>query len=393
MHFPISDDACKEPRPTPLYAACASYSVTNSWTAVNGFAAARVYSKAEDEYRAASEDAALVDLGPLCRYTLRGPDAASALARLTTTPVHELAVAESARGLILDADGAVANFADVTRLSGDLYLLTTASPADRRLDLAARGFDLALANVGAEVAALGIVGPAAREAAAAAGIDLLSADASAQGRVRGVELAVRPINFGAAPGVEIIYPAEDALVIWERLKRKRPLPVAGIDALEILRIEGGAPRLGVDFENADFAAAADKRRPDEIGLPHLAPPNRAWFNGRRAMKSAPDPERYLVVLTIDADAAPGGATVYYRNETVGRVTSAAFSPRLRRAFCFADIKASALDRPLEIGTAGHGPVGAGGRAGALLHDTAESRLAAAFRESLRGATDFQRSNV
>jgi len=389
MHFPICNDECAEPRPTPLYAACAAHSISNSWTAVNGWAAARAYSNPDDEYRAASDDAALVDLGPLCRYTVRGPDAASALARLTTTPVGELAIAESARGLILDAGGAVANFADLTRLSGDLYLLTTATPADRRLDLATRGFDLAVANVGAEVAALGIVGPAAREAAAAAGIDVLSADASAQGRVRGVELAVRPINFGAAPGVEIIYPAEDALVIWERLRRKRQLPVAGIDALEILRIEGGAPRLGVDFLNADLADAAGKRRPDEIGLPHLAPPNRAWFNGRRAMKGAGDPERYLVVLTVDADAAPVGAAIFSRNETVGRVTSAAFSPKLRRSLCFADIKASALDRPLEVG-----PVDAGGgRVLARLHDTAESRLAAAFRESLRAATDFRRSSV
>lgn len=389
MHFPADLADAKEPRPTPLYAAAASQSVSNSWTAVNGWAAARVYTKIEEEYRAASEDAALVDLGPLCRYTVRGPDGATVLARLTSTPVHELAIAESARGLILDAGGCVADFADLTRLSGDLYLLTTATPADRRLDLAVRGFDAEVCNVGAEVAALGIVGPQAREAAAAAGIDVLSADATAQGRVRGVELAIRPISFGAAPGVEIIYPAQDALVIWERLKRKRQLPVAGLDALDILRIEGGAPRLGVDFISADRAGEAERRRPNEIGLPHLAPPNRAWFNGRRAMKAAPAPERYLVVLSIDADAAPLGATLHARNETVGRVTSAAFSPRLRRALCFADLRAEAIDRPLEAAL----PGGPADRLPARLHDTAESRLAAAFRDSLRAATDKRGSRV
>ncbi len=386
MHFPQGDDDCKTPRPTPLYAAAASQSTSNSWTAINGWAAARVYAKVEEEYRAASEDAALVDLGPLCRYTVRGFDAAKVLARLTTTPVNELSVAESARGLILDAAGAVVDFADLTRLSGDLYLLTTATPADRRLDLAARGFEASVSNVGAEVAALGIVGPGARDAAAAAGIDVLSADASAQGRVRGVELAIRPINFGAAPGVEIIYPAEDALVIWERLKRKRQLPVAGIDALDILRIEGGAPRPGVDFVSADRAAAGAARMPDEIGLPHLAPPNRAWFNGRRAMKNAADPRRYLVVLTVDTDLAPVGATIHARAEIVGRVTSAAFSPRLRRALCFADIDAAALDRPLEAAL----PEAPGMRLPARLHDTAESRLAAAFRETTRAATESRR---
>lgn len=384
MNFPAADD-CKEPRATALYSAAASLSTANSWTSVNGWATARLYSSLEDEYRAAAEDAGLVDLGPLCRYTIRGPDAASLLARLTTTPVAELGLAESARGLILDADGAVVDFADLTRLSGDLFLLTTTAPIDRRLHLAARSFDVATANVAGLVAALAVVGPAARDAAAAAGVDVLSADATAQGRVRGVELAIRPMNFGSAPGVEIIYPAEDALVVFERLRRKRALPPVGLDALEIIRIEGGAPRLGLDFISADRARADEKRLPAALGLPHLAPPNRAWFNGRLAMKAAPQPARRLVVLSIDADAAPAGTVVLSRGEIVGRITSSAFSPRLRRALGFAEIDAAALDgRPLDVLSA------ARERAGAHLYETGESRLAAAFRESSRSATDSRR---
>lgn len=381
MIFPRDEDI-KDPRPTALYAATASLSAANVWTSVNGYAAARVYTTLEEEYAAASEEAALVDLGPIRRYSLRGPDAATLLARMTSTPVHELGVAESARGLILDGDGAVVDFAELTRLSGDLYLLTTARSADRRLALAARGLDVAIANIGAMVAALGVIGPAAREAAAAAGIDVLSADATAQGRVRGVELAIRPINFGAAPGVEIIYPAEESLVIFERLRRKRALPAAGLDALEILRIEGGAPRIGVDFQSADLGG--DKRLPDEVGLPHLAPPNRAWFNGRRAMKRAKPTGRWLVVLSVEADAALAGGPIHARGEPVGRITSATFSPRLRRALCFADLDAAAFGKPLEAAVAG------GGRAPAQLHDTAESRLAAVFRDSLRHATESRR---
>lgn len=387
MHFPASDDAA-EPRATPLYAAAAGLSSTNSWTSINGFAAARIYTSVEDEYGAASEAAALVDLGPMRRYTLRGPDASIALARLTTTPVGEIAVGEGARGLILDAEGYVVDFADVTRLSGDLFLLSTATPVDRRLQLAVRGFNAEALNVGAMVAAIGLAGPRAREAASAAGIDLLSADATAQGRVRGVELAIRPLSFGAAPGVEIMCPGEDALVIWERLRRKRPLPAAGVDALEILRIEGGVPRVGVDFHGADVSGGGGVRMtPDEIGLPHLAPPNRAWFNGRRAMKSASGAGRYLVVLSIDCDRVETGAAIFSRGEAVGRITSSAFSPRLRRVVAFAEMAAAALGRPLEAATP------ASGKAAARLHETAESRLAAVFRENLRTATESGRSSV
>ena len=385
MIFSASADLAGEPRATPLYAASASLSAANSWTSVNGWTAARVYTNVEEEYRQAAHGAALVDLGPFCRYTVRGEGAAPLLARLTTTPVAELGVGESARGLILDGAGAVVDFAEIARLGGDLYLLTTTAPADRRLQLAARGFDAALSNVGREVAALGVVGPKAREAASAAGFNVQGADLAAQGRVRGVELAVRPINFGAAPGLEIVYPAEEALTLWERLRRAGKLIAAGLDALDILRIEGGTPRVGVDFISADRAGPGEARTPAEIGLPHLAPPNRAWFNGRRAMRAAPAPQRVLAVLAADADAIAAGAAVFAKGVPAGRVTSAAFSPDLRRALCFADLPVSALGEPLEIGAAPGGE-----RVGAAIRETAESRLAAAFRKSLRAATESRR---
>lgn len=186
MIFSASADIAGEPRATPLYAASASLSAANSWTSVNGWAAARVYTSVEEEYEHASQRAALVDLGPFCRYTVRGERAAELLARLTTTPVTELGVGESARGLVLDGAGTVVDFAELARLAGDLYLLTTTAPIDRRLQVAARGFDVALANVARDVAALGVVGPKAREAASAAGFDVQGADLAAQGRVRGV---------------------------------------------------------------------------------------------------------------------------------------------------------------------------------------------------------------
>ncbi len=385
MIFSASADISGEPRATPLYAAAASLSAANSWTSVNGWAAARVYTSVAEEYRHASGAAALVDLGPFCRYTVRGDGASPLLARLTTTPVAELGVGESARGLVLDGAGSVVDFAELARLGGDLYLLTTTAPIDRRLQVAARGFDVSLANVGRDVAALGVVGPKAREAASAAGFDVQGAELAAQGRVRGVELAVRPINFGAAPGLEIVYPAEEALTLWERLRRAGKLIAAGLDALDILRIEGGTPRVGVDFISADRARPGEARTPAEIGLPHLAPGNRAWFNGRRAMRAAPAPQRILAVLAADADDIPAGAPVYAKGQAAGRVTSAVFSPELRRALCFADLPAGALGEELEIGAGADGA-----RVAAAVRETAESRLAGAFRKSLKSATESRR---
>ncbi len=388
MIFGGEDTSGEEPRPTPLYSACASASVSNRWTSINGWAAARVYTSVEEEYAAMIEAAALVDLGCICRYTVRGPDASAMLARLTSAPVRELATGESARGLVLDAEGFVADIADVARLSGDLFMLTTSAPIERRLQAGARGFEAAVEDITALVSALGIVGPDARDVAAKAGFDVPADDAAAQARVRGVETSVRSIHVGAAPGVEILYPREEALTLWERVRRARRLPAAGVDAIEILRIEAGSPRPQVDFVRADGAPRGAARRPAEIALPHLAPIDRGWFNGRRALAGAGPRERGLAVLAADSDFISVGSSVVAKGAVVGRVTSATFSPRLRRALCFAELSASVSGKSVEIGASAASP-----RVAAAFHETPEGALAVSFRANVSSATDSRRRLV
>lgn len=376
MIFPVDDPEAENPKPTALFAAAAGVAAANSWTCVNGWTVARVYSCAAEEYDAAQSAAVIADAGPIARYAVRGAGAADFLARATSAPVSALEIAESARGLMLDEEGGVIDIVETARLGRDLFLLISSQPHARRLQLAARGLDVVCEDITGAIAALVILGPEARDVAAAAGLDVSSETLAAQGRVRGVELSVRPIHFGALSGVEIMYPHNEALTLWERLRRARaPRPI-GLDALEILRIEGGAPRPGLDFVNAERARQGDlRRRPLELGLDHLAPTDRAWFNGRRALKAPTRPRRLLAVLAIDADAASPGAAVFGRKGPVGSLTSAAFSPRLKRVVAFADLEPEALGASLSVALAGEGEA----RAAARLFETPESRLAKAFR--------------
>lgn len=380
MMLPAEDPNAEEPKPTALYAACAGASVANSWTAVNGYAVARAYTSTAEEYEAARASAVLADLGAVARYTARGKGAADFLARATSAPVLGLEIGESARGLMLNEAGVVVDVVEAARLGSDLYMLACTRPHSRRLQLAARGVDARVEAIGAEIAALAIFGPSAREVARAAGLDVPAGEHAVQSRVRGIETSVRPIHYGALAGLEVIFPYEEALALWERIRRARGPGPIGLDALEIARIEGGAPRPGVDFTPADrVVRSEDGRFPAEIGLDHLAPTDRAWFGGRRALKAAGPARRVLATLAIDADAAPPGAIVQGRRGQVGRLTSAAYSPWLRSVVAFADLRADALAGPLEI------ELGAdeAARAPARLFETPESRLAAAFRAAAK----------
>lgn len=386
MIFPADDIVAEAPRPTPLYAAAASVSDANLWTSVNGWSAPRVFTSVEEEYKAAKSGAAVADLGPLSRYAVRGRDAAAFLSRVTTAPAARLKPGESARGLILDDQGGVVDLAEVSQLSKDLFMLTTPTAHARRLQLGARGLHAAADDIGDEVAALGVFGPGAEDALGAAGLKTPGADVAASAMVRGVETAARPIQFGALHGVELVFPKAEALTVWERLQRRAGLSPIGLDALEVLRIEAGAPRPGVDFISAERARPGGVRTPAEIGLSHLAPLDRGWFNGRRALRRAGPPLRRLVTLSIDDEVSMPGAAVFFGGKAVGRITSCGFSPALKRAVAFADLSRPGTGKDYEISV----PAPAEGRAAARRLETGESALEAAYLDAQGRATDFRR---
>lgn len=400
MIFPADDFFSDAPRPTPLFAAVAAASEANLWTSVNGWTAARIYSSVSEEYKAAKTAAALADLGPLTRYAVRGPQGPGFLGRLTTAPAVKLQTGESARGLMLDNEGYVIDLAEVSRLSNDLFLLTLPSAHARRIDLAARGLDVDAENISTQVAALGIFGPQTTGVLAAAGLKSVSEAVAASAVLRGVETAARPIQFGALPGVELIFPKDEALTIWERIiRRGAGLPI-GLDAMEILRLESGAPRPGVDFIAADRISRRAgyeanetnrARTPDELGLAHLAPLDHGWFNGRRGLRQrSAAPLRRLVSLSIDAEEADAGAAVFANGKSVGRITSCAWSPASKRVVAFSDMAILPSEGIYEVAV----PSPAEGRVVAQVLETAESALASAFALELEkpqsGATDFRR---
>ncbi|WP_425407720.1 glycine cleavage T C-terminal barrel domain-containing protein [Hyphococcus sp.] len=393
MIFPGEDIFADAPRPTPLFTAVASASEANLWTSINGWTAARVYSSVSQEYEAAKSFAALADLGPLTRYAVRGAAAPEYLGRLTTAPAHRLHVGESARGLMLDDKGDVIDLAEVSRLSGDLFVATCPSAHGRRIKLAARGMNVDVEDITGQVAALGVFGPQTSGVLAAAGLKSINETVAASGVLRGVETASRPLQFGALPGVELIFPKEEALTIWERIMRRSAGQPIGLDAFEILRLESGAPRPGVDFTPADRVRGNDgrARSPAELGLAHLAPLDRGWFNGRRGLRARGGAAaRRLVSLSLDAETSSPGAAVFQGDKTIGRITSCAWSPASKRVVAFADITASTPGKDYQIAV----PSPAEGRVSAWVFDSAESALARAFsREQDRSAgsaTDFRR---
>lgn len=372
MIFTIDDQSSDAPRSTALFSATAAACEANLWTSVNGLSVARVFTAVNDEYNAAVSDVAVTDFGAAFHYSIRGPQAATIIARATSAPAMWMDAGDAGRGLALDSNGFVQDLVDVACMAKDLFLLSSSLPLSRMLQLSARGLDASYENLARNVAALGVLGPGARGALEKAGYKNLPEHGAVSRTMRGVETAIRMIGFGESEGFELIFPQDEALIVWERLIKKGKARPIGLDALEIIRIEGGAPRPRVDFNRSGERSGGWS--PAALGLSHLAPENRGWFGGRRALKSGEKPLRQLVALQIDADRAAPGASIAANGKPVGRITSCAYSPRRRCVVAMADISALNGGKTYEFSVASNH----GESAAARLLATPESALETAY---------------
>ncbi len=122
----------------------------------------------------------------------------------------------------------------------------------------------------------------------------------------------------------------DLEILWSRLFRRGVAPL-GRDALEVLRIEAGQPRVGVDMGEDTLAlevapeGAISFTKGCYVGQEVVA---RGTYRGHV--------NRRLMGLQIDGDVPPvRGDPVRREEREVGRVTSGAWSPTLRRVIALA----------------------------------------------------------
>jgi glycine cleavage system aminomethyltransferase T len=84
-----------------------------------------------------------------------------------------------------------------------------------------------------------------------------------------------------------------------------------------------------------------------------------------------------------------GAAVFAAGKPVGRITSCAFSPAIKRVIAFADIAAAAYGKPMEVAA----PPPGEGRVAANFRENPEKMLEDDFFKAEKKATDSRRSPV
>jgi sarcosine oxidase, subunit alpha len=300
------------------------------------------------EVRAVRTVGGLIDVSTLGKIEVVGPDAAELLERIYINHWADLAAGRSRYGVMCTEEGIVFDDGVGARLGPDhFYLTATTGNAEavfQWLELWRTEWRLnaIVLNRTSAFAAMNLAGPRTREVLGRLTAFDLSTSAfpylaMREGTVAGVPCRLLRIGFVGELGYEIHCPSAYGLHLWEAILSAgsevgiRPF---GVEAQRILRLEKGHLIVGQDTD----ALAS----PLGAGLEKMVRFTKPLFHGRESLLRFKQigPRTRMVGFTIPEGTGPRadngwareleGCQVVEMGRSVGRVTSARYSPTLEK---------------------------------------------------------------
>jgi sarcosine oxidase subunit alpha len=305
------------------------------------------------EVRAVRGGVGIIDVTPIGKLDLRGPDVAKLLNLLYVNKWSKLAVGRVRYGVMCADDGVVLDDGVTGRLGDDHYLMSTTSSGaatvwewvESWLQTEHPDLQVHVTPVTTAYASINVAGPRSRELLGrlTEGVDLSSEAFGYMnvrtGTVAGVQDCVLwRIGFTGELSYEIHVPAAYGLHVWERLiEAGADLGVVpfGVEAQRILRLEKGHFIVGQDTDGLTQAYTA--------GLDPLIKLDKADFVGKPELVWQAERGGYpqlVGLLPVDADVVPPEASqIITADGTIaGRITSSRMSPTLGRAICLGQVE-------------------------------------------------------
>ncbi|MBM3807882.1 MAG: aminomethyl transferase family protein [Acidimicrobiia bacterium] len=320
----------------------------------------------EHEYNALRNACGLIDISPLYKYRLSGPDALRLVNRVITRDASRMSAGQVYYTPWCDDDGKVIDDGTVTRVAEQVFRWTAADPNLRWFTENASGLNVHVEDISETMAALALQGPtAARLLARVCDADLSSLKyfRATSGHIAGVPVDVSRTGYTGDLGYEIWMPWDAAVTVWDAFASAGhafDLHPVGMLALDIARIEAGLLLIDVDFHSSRKALIeAQKYSPYELGLGRLVDLKKGPFVGRAALREEVKRgiARQIVGLELDwteveklyeavglPPTAPAGTSrvavpVYKGRTQIGRATSTTWSTTLKKMIALATVDA------------------------------------------------------
>jgi aminomethyltransferase len=316
------------------------------------------------EYWACRERAAVMDLSPLRKWEVLGPDAERLVQHVVTRDIRRLAVGQVVYTAVCTDTGGMLDDATVFRLGEDNFRFVGGDPYDG-VWLKQVAEQLGLERVWVKPSTdqlhnLAVQGPRSREILAEliwtaptqpdlAELKWFRFLVGRIGGYQGTPVVVSRTGYTGELGYEVWCHPDDAVAVWDAIwEAGRPhglLPL-GLDALDMLRIESGLIFAGYEFD--------DQVDPFEAGIGFAVKlDTEDDFVGKAALEERrAHPQRRLVGLELAGTETAGhGDCVHVGRHQVGVVTSGTRSPVLRKniALCRMAVQHAEEGTEVEVG--------------------------------------------
>jgi sarcosine oxidase, subunit alpha len=290
----------------------------------------------------------IIDVTPLGKYLLRGPDTVKLLNFLYVNEWSKLAEGSGQYGLMCGDDGVVLDDGVTAHTGPDEYFMTTTSSGaagvHEWIESWLQGSDGWLVHVTPATdayASINVAGPRSRELVGRL-VEEIELDPHAfpymgarKGRLAGVEgCYLLRLGFTGELSYELHVPAGYGLYMWETLiECGRDLGVApfGVEAQRIMRLEKGHVIVGQDTDGLTNAFS--------FGLKKFVKLTKNDFVGKAELRWLSERTDYPHLVGLWPDdpslAPPEASQILSNGRIVGRITSSRVSPTLRRSICMA----------------------------------------------------------
>ena len=296
----------------------------------------------------------IIDVSPLGKLDLRGPDVTKLLSLLYTNKWMKLPINGVRYGLMCADDGVVLDDGVTGRLGEEHFLMTTTSSgaarvwewAENWLQTERPNWKVHVTPVTTALTSINIAGPNSRELLSR----LTDVDLDPEvfpymqlrtGTIAGIDDCIMwRIGFTGEMSYEIHVPSGHGLFIWETLMETGAdlgIKPFGLEAQRIMRLEKGHFIVGQDTDGLTLAPST--------GLSPLIKLDKDDFVGKAelawAMESRMDELPQIVAIQpVDGSIVPAEASQIVRkntNEILGRITSSRMSPTLSRSICLGQV--------------------------------------------------------
>jgi folate-binding protein YgfZ len=295
----------------------------------------RNYGDPAAEYDAARSSAALIDRADRALVRVHGRDPVRMIQGLISNDIGGLGEDRAVYAAVLTPKGRM--IADVRVLrTGEELLLDTDMRALEPLLAHLKKFVPPLfaraENVTDAWSVIGVYGPGATRVLHSVfdmQIDDVQDAITIAGGVR-----IIATHYTGDAGADIIVPHYDAVALWERIESAGARPI-GHATLDVLRIEAGQPRWGAELDESTI--------PLEAGLRARAiSETKGCYTGQEVIiriLHRGHVNRHLRGVLLGDVAAPARDTELFNDgRAVGRITSAAWSPRHAQTIALAYVR-------------------------------------------------------